>query len=253
MAESPDTGCPIAEPEQILAGLEMPTPGNVAAEELYERLNTPDMLDYSGPPAESYGQILRERPEHKAIALLTAQGLSVSQIVGLTGYTSMQIYKVKAQPWFKTIVAKLQAAMGVSMLKHGLVEAAHKAVDYINKTITDPDAKEEVRARLAIYAIDQSLGSPIHRHEDITPPPPPEQKYEEFKRRLEMKRKEIEDLENGRVHARNASGAAAGGASTESGVREISERQRALDVPAPCEANCVSSSPSQISDNGGGK
>lgn len=111
--------------------------------------------------------IIREKPEHRLIILLKAQGHSNVEIARLTGYTNVWVGQVLRQPW-----AKLQL---IEEFKRGGQDAVQallqgSAVDSVYKLLELRDTAEDegVQLRASQDLLDRHLGKATQRVEAHT-------------------------------------------------------------------------------------
>ena len=101
--------------------------------------------------------ILSEKPEHRLIILLKAQGHSNVEIAKLTGYTNVWIGQILRQPWAKERLVE-EISKGGTEAVQTLLQGS--AVDSIYRIIELRDCSEDdgVRLRSAQDLLDRHLG-----------------------------------------------------------------------------------------------
>lgn len=101
--------------------------------------------------------IMHEKPEHRIIILLKAQGHSNTEIAKLTGYTIPWVGQILRQPWAKVRLLEEINVAGRDTVQ-GLLQGA--AADSIYKIIALRDAAEEegVQLRASQDLLDRYLG-----------------------------------------------------------------------------------------------
>lgn len=80
-------------------------------------------------------EIKVERPEHRAICILAAQGLTSTEIAEQTGYTTACIQNVRKQEWAQSYIAHLMEKTGRKAVMSELQGAAKEAAELIIKSI----------------------------------------------------------------------------------------------------------------------
>jgi len=101
--------------------------------------------------------IMHEKPEHRLIILLKAQGHSNVEIARLTGYTNVWIGQVLRQPWAKENLLR-ELSKGGQEEVQALLKG--EAVDSVFTLISLRDTSDEdgVRLRAAQDLLDRHLG-----------------------------------------------------------------------------------------------
>ena len=116
-------------------------------------------------------RILHEKPEHRIILFLKAQGLSNVEIARKTGFQNAWIGQVLRQPWARQRLVEELQAIGVDAIST-MVKAA--APDAMWRLITEMDnekARPSERTAAANAVLDRFLGKPVQHVEskaDIT-------------------------------------------------------------------------------------
>lgn len=101
--------------------------------------------------------ILHEKPEHRLIILLKAQGHSNVEIARLTGYTNVWIGQVLRQPWAKEQLIK-EITKGGQEAVQSLLQG--EAIDSIFTIVSLRDTSDDdgVRLRASQDLLDRHLG-----------------------------------------------------------------------------------------------
>lgn len=76
-----------------------------------------------------------ERPEHRAICILAAQGFTTTEIAEQTGWTTATIQNVRKQPFAQKYIAHLMEKAGKKVVMSELQGAAKDAAELIIKSI----------------------------------------------------------------------------------------------------------------------
>lgn len=128
-------------------------------------LNSEDVLFNSKSPNL---RVEHEKPEHRIVLFLKAQGLSNREISQRTGYTEPWISQVLRQPWARArLVRELQEA-GRDAVQE-VIKAA--ALDSVYRLIDERDndkAKPSERITAANSLLDRFLGKPLQKVENHT-------------------------------------------------------------------------------------
>jgi len=99
-----------------------------------------------------------EKPRHRLICLLAAEGNNNLEIAAATGYTPIHVAYVLKQPWALSFIGKLQAERGGNAVQEILQGAAQKAAEHLSKTIDNTQAPAAVRAKCANDILDRVFG-----------------------------------------------------------------------------------------------
>lgn len=102
-----------------------------------------------------------ERPEHRAICILAAQGFTSTEIAEQTGYTTACIQNVRKQEWAQSYIAQLMEKSGRKAVMSELQGAAREAAQLLVKSIRGelPDQKPADRCKDAHKLLDRLYGT----------------------------------------------------------------------------------------------
>ncbi len=128
-----------------------------------EVLPEEEMVLHTGAPGRAV-EILNEKPEHRIILLLKAQGLSNREIAQRCGYGEAWVSQVLRQPWARErILLELQKANSdqIAALLRG--ELANSIFTLIEMRDTAPKASDRITAANSI--LNRFLGTPTQRVE----------------------------------------------------------------------------------------
>lgn len=106
--------------------------------------------------------IASERPEHRLIMYLVAQGKSQREVAHLTGYSEGWISQVVRQPWFRDRLTQTLDGAGYSVVEEKIRDGADAALDTITELMTSARS-ESVRASCAFDLLDRHLGKAKQR------------------------------------------------------------------------------------------
>lgn len=127
----------------------------------------PDSVDPLFNDVDPAYVIKHEKPEHRIVIFLKAQGFSNREIAERTGMTTTAIGYILKQPWARArLLAEIQSAG-----RDGVHELLKGAVDDCVLTLIDIQADEKARASDRISAstaiLDRFFGKPTQRVESI--------------------------------------------------------------------------------------
>lgn len=102
-----------------------------------------------------------ERPEHRAICILAAQGFTSTEISEQTGWTTAMIQNVRKQEWAQTYIAHLMEKAGRKQVMNELQGAAKDAAALIIKSVRGElvDQKPADRCKDAHKLLDRLYGT----------------------------------------------------------------------------------------------
>lgn len=102
-----------------------------------------------------------ERPEHRAICILAAQGLTSTEISEQTGWTTSTIQNVRKQEWAQAYIAQLMEKAGRKQVMSELQGAAKDAAALIIKSVRGElaDQKPADRCKDAHKLLDRLYGT----------------------------------------------------------------------------------------------
>lgn len=102
-----------------------------------------------------------ERPEHRAICILAAQGLTSTEISEQTGWTTATIQNVRKQEWAQAYIAQLMEKAGRKQVMSELQGAAKDAAALIIKSVRGElaDQKPADRCKDAHKLLDRLYGT----------------------------------------------------------------------------------------------
>jgi hypothetical protein len=133
-----------------------------AAQEAYaqtQALYETSDLKFLGDNVRPKHEILTERPEHRIIVYLKAQGKSNTEISKITGYTKAWLTQVCAQPWFKLQLTNLLHEKGGDMVQNFLEGQVMNTLETLVE-IRDNGDKDATRLAAANAILDRAFGKP---------------------------------------------------------------------------------------------
>jgi hypothetical protein len=111
--------------------------------------------------------IIHEKPEHRLIVYLKAQGLSNKEVADKTGYTQSWVSQICRQPWFRLRLVQELKDAGADKVNEILRSAALDSVFTIIDIRDDVTAPKAVRRACADSLLDRFLGKPtVHVEHD---------------------------------------------------------------------------------------
>lgn len=102
-----------------------------------------------------------ERPEHRAICILAAQGFTSTEISEQTGWTTAMIQNVRKQEWAQSYIAQLMEKAGRKQVMNELQGAAKDAAALIIQSVRGElaDQKPADRCKDAHKLLDRLYGT----------------------------------------------------------------------------------------------
>ena len=116
--------------------------------------------------------ILDEKPEHRLIVYLKAQGFSNKEVSDKTGYTQPWVSQITRQPWFRLRLVQELREAGVDQIQQVLKSNALDSIFTLVDLRDDPQAPKSVRKAAADSLLDRYLGKPTQKFADETPSTP---------------------------------------------------------------------------------
>jgi hypothetical protein len=112
--------------------------------------------------------ILAEKPEHRLIVYLKAQGHSNKEVADRTGYTQAWISQLTRQPWFRLRLVQELKEAGVDAIESVLKSTALDSVFTLIDLRDDVHAPGAVRRACADSLLDRFRGKPVQtvQHEE---------------------------------------------------------------------------------------
>mgnify|MGYP001566574483 CR=1 FL=1 len=154
---------PSLRPQEMESERHACRPDVVAAAEAY--FDDPDRLHGDTAPDLT---IMHERPVHRMMIYMHAQGKSPKDIAQLTGYKEPTIYRLFRQPWARQRLVQIIKESGGDEVKHFLASEVAPSL-HILREIRDGDipGKTSDRLQAADKILDRALGKPtVHVESD---------------------------------------------------------------------------------------
>ncbi len=120
--------------------------------------------------------IIHERPVHRLIVYLKAQGHSNKEIADRTGFTQAWVSQITRQPWFRLRLVQELKDAGVDAIESVLKSTALDSVFTLIDLRDDDSAPKAVRSACANSLLDRFRGKPVQtiQHEEKRLPTSPE-------------------------------------------------------------------------------
>jgi hypothetical protein len=109
--------------------------------------------------------ILAEKPEHRIIVYLKAQGLSNKEVAEKTGFTYHWVSQIVRQPWFRLRLVQELKDAGIDQISSVLKSSALDSVFTLIDLRDDPVAPKAVRSSCANSLLDRFLGKAVQKVE----------------------------------------------------------------------------------------
>lgn len=117
--------------------------------------------------------IVHEKPEHRVIVYMKAQGLSNTEVAERTGYGIAWVGQICRQPWFRLQLVNELREAGVDQIHSVLKASALDSVWTLIDIRDDKEAPKAVRKACSDSLLDRYLGKATQRIESDNVPPPP--------------------------------------------------------------------------------
>lgn len=113
--------------------------------------------------------LMAEKPEHRIVCYLKAQGLPHKEIAERTGYTAEHVGTILAQPWARKRVLEEINDAGRGSLTELFSLEAHQSLAVLCEIRDDKRAAAAVRVTACKELLDRHLGKSVARHEIKAP------------------------------------------------------------------------------------
>jgi hypothetical protein len=143
--------------------------------------------------------ILAEKPEHRVIVYLKAQGLSNKEVAEKTGFTYPWVSQIVRQPWFRLRLVQELKDAGIdqisSVLKSSALDSVYTLID-LRDDVTAPKA---VRRSCADSLLDRFLGRAVQKVETAESRLPRTSEIQAVEKELAEVNKQLETNQNGEI------------------------------------------------------
>ena len=113
-------------------------------------------------------QVKHEKPEHRYLLWMKAQGASNREISEQSGYTEPWLSQVFRQPWAQATLVQMLKESGKSVLDQTLAIIQGEAINSLNRLVAvrdDPATPKAVQRACCVDIIEQFLGKPKQKVE----------------------------------------------------------------------------------------
>lgn len=162
-------------------------PRSAGMEQSYRQESANPLSLHGGKPPTV--EIQNEKPEHRVIMLLLAQGCSPAEVAEATGYTVVHIRNLRRQPWFREKFTALMTELGKDAVQAWLKSEIPASLETLASIRDDDNQRGATRVAAANSILDRGLGKATVRIETKTLTPTDEAVQE-----VEALRKEAADL-----------------------------------------------------------
>jgi hypothetical protein len=139
--------------------------------------------------------IIHEKPEHRALVYMKAQGLSNRECCERTGYSDAWMSQICRQPWFRTALIRELKNAGVDAVRKCIQAAALDSVFTLIDLRDDVKAPASVRSRNADSLLDRYLGKATQHLEHSTPTAPNTEEMHDLDRQISVLEKALANSE----------------------------------------------------------
>jgi len=172
--------------------------------QLYENSGLAEL--FADAPTDSNGffnarepnlAILHEKPEHRLLLWMKAQGASNNEIAEQSGYTVPWISQLMRQPWAQARLVEMMTDAGVDVLTQTLKAAVPDCIERLKEMVSDDDLYQthpSVVRSACVDLIQQYLGKP-KQQVDVTQTPTSGASVEDLDKQIEQHDKEINRLQ----------------------------------------------------------
>lgn len=112
--------------------------------------------------------VLSERPEHRIMVYLRAQGKTIKEIATATGYSYSWVGQLVRQAWFKTRVLSLMDEEGRDQLQTILKAECIPSVELLIEVRDNPKSRDADRIASSRELLDRYLGKSVAKVETKT-------------------------------------------------------------------------------------
>jgi hypothetical protein len=107
--------------------------------------------------------ILHEKPEHRLLLWMKAQGSSNKEIAENSGYTMSWLSQLFRQPWAQTRLLEMMNLAGSDRVSTLIKSAAEDSVMTLIELRDDPEVSDATRRSAADSLLDRYLGKPAQQ------------------------------------------------------------------------------------------
>lgn len=137
--------------------------------------------------------ILDEKPEHRLIVYLKAQGFSNKEVSDKTGYTQAWVSQITRQPWFRLRLVQELREAGIDQVQLVLKGNALDSIFTLVELRDDLQAPKAVRKAAADSLLDRYLGKPMQRISEEKDRTPSSEELHQIDQQIEAIDKELKN------------------------------------------------------------
>jgi DNA-binding MarR family transcriptional regulator len=127
----------------------------------------PDLFNARQPVYE----LQAERPEHRIICFLSAQGYSITEIAQKTGWTKVMVGYIVKQPWAKALILKEIHEKGGNAVALVLQREALPSIEKLIELRDSDESQKETQRKAANDLLDRIYGKAaqliVHQQADL--------------------------------------------------------------------------------------
>jgi hypothetical protein len=131
-----------------------------------EALRQSGLEFYNDKPANL--DCLSERPEHRVMIYLRAQGKTTKEIAAATGYSYHWVGQILRQPWFKKRLVELLDSEGRDSVQNLLKAEVMPSLEKLIEIRDDPKARQADQISSVKELLDRFLGKSVAKVETKT-------------------------------------------------------------------------------------
>lgn len=141
----------------------------IAAKYAFQLLTTPEGMEdvvlggEPKAPPHPTDTILREKPEHRLVVFMKAQGGSTAYIAEKSGFTEEHVRKILNQGWARQRLLKELETSGRESIQAMMQSEADDCVSVLRTLRDDPKVPATVRAQVANSMLDRAFGKPTQQ------------------------------------------------------------------------------------------
>lgn len=111
--------------------------------------------------------VQREKPEHRIMLVLKAQGYSNAEIAEVAGYSRVMVNTIMRQPWARARLLDMINEKGGDAIQKVLSGEILNSVDTLVEVRDDVNAGHQARLSAANSILDRALGRPTQKVESV--------------------------------------------------------------------------------------
>lgn len=112
----------------------------------------------------------RERPEHRLMICMAANGFNITEIAEKSGYSAQAVSSILREPWARARIIGMQQEVGMDELQRTIRQGASGAIARIRQRAENDQVDPGVRERADEYLANRYLGKPKEQVEHTHKP-----------------------------------------------------------------------------------